>query len=953
MDDRQALQERICQLERQNAELTALLQKHGIIPHTGNTQPQVLEQLPKLNDQGITNPSVTKHSPIAEKVTLFRSLFQGRHDVYARQWRKEDKIGYSPVCRNRWNPALCKKPKMKCADCPCTAYSPYDDSVIREHLSGRQVIGIYTILPGDLCHFLAIDFDEGSWQADVDTIRAVCAELSVPCYVEVSRSGNGAHVWFFFEQAENAAEARRFGSSILDAAMCSRARLSFASYDRMFPNQDTMPKGGIGNLIALPLQQVAARNTGGSLFVDDKYHAYADQWAFLSQVQRVSHEMLIQVTGMVSIPAKASGAVPSTKPWVKESKPDASDFHKCVEVTEADRLYISCERISEKGKAALKRIAAFKNPVFYKQQAMRMPVHQIPRTICCAEFTDQYLCLPRGCRQQVVELIESTGATVRLFDERQHGRRIDISFNGTLRSEQIPAVTALCKFDNGILSATTAFGKTVVAAAVIAEKKVNTLILVNRTQLVAQWKERLEQFLFINESLPEQPRKRGRQKQREVIGRYGAGKDTRSGIIDIAVMQSMGQADEIREWIQDYGMIIVDECHHIPASTFEEVMKAVRSRYTYGLTATPARADGHQPILTMYLGPIRYQVDALEQAMLQPFSHLMVPRFTGAAYISSEGQVLSIASVYQQIVHDDLRNAMIVDDVLSCIKEGRGCLVLTERTEHIHLLAEQIGKVVPRVIALSGSAKPAEKREQLAAIHQIPQNEPFVVCATGKYIGEGFDEPRLDTLFLTMPIAWQGVLTQYAGRLHRLHEGKSEVRIYDYIDNNTEMLARMYAKRLKGYAAIGYQAAMVNEANTTDLIYHSDNYMDAFLADIHHAEKTIIIASPYITNSTIRTLGDALMEARKRRVAITILCKEPTAFSENAQATMQLAIEKLNDLDVTIKQQNSMYSKCAVIDGRIAWYGGINLLGGHGDESMLRIVSRQVAEAIRPQQITD
>lgn len=881
INDRAVLLARIEALEKENAALLLLLEKQGIARHQigESTENQMLSSEESNADQTTdAQPVITRNSPMSEKIALFISLFRGRTDVYARQWRKDEKVGYSPVCANRWNPSVCKKPNMKCADCPNTAYQSFTEQVAMNHLTGKQIIGIYTILPGDLCYFLAIDFDEADWKQDVEALRKVCASEHVPCSVEISRSGNGAHVWFFFDQEENAAQARRFGTRLLDQAMQSRAKLSFASYDRMFPNQDTMPKGGIGNLIALPLQRGAAQTTGGSLFVDEGFVPYSDQWVYLSGVERVPHETVMNAASHV--PDHTMDDAPS-KPWSVKEPLGAADFGESITVTIADRLYISMSGVSQKALATLKKLAAFRNPAFYKQQAMRMPIWNIPRIICCAEFEDEYLCLPRGCSEQVQELCDSLGCQFVCEDERQHGRMIDVCFNGELREEQRPALDALVAHENGILSATTAFGKTVIGAALIAEKKVNTLILVNRTQLVGQWKERLGQFLIINEELPEQPKKRGRKRQREIIGQYGAGKDTRSGIVDVAVMQSIGKPDEIPAWVKEYSMVIVDECHHVPAFSFEQVLKTIPARYTYGLTATPKRADGHQPILNMYLGPVRYQVDALSQALLRPFSHLMIPRFTGAAYKANNGNRISLTGLYQQMLEDDIRNGMIIDDISACIAEGRNCLVLSERTAHIQKLAQQLEGKTPNLFLMLGSASPADKKKQLDALRHTSPDTPLVICATGKYIGEGFDESRLDTLFLTMPISWEGTLAQYVGRLHRRHEGKQEVRVYDYIDNNTEMLARMYNKRLKGYAVIGYQAAAVMSGDASqDMIFNTDSYLDAFVQDLCAAEKSVVIASPYIARSTIHKLQQFITEAIQRRVYITVLCKHPDSFSE-------------------------------------------------------------------------
>lgn len=847
---RLTLQQRIAHLEQENQRLRTLLHQHGIPCDTPDAAPPA--------------NCVTRASDMRDKIALMMALFRGRTDVYAKQWRKEDRIEYSPVCANRWNPAVCGKPKQKCADCQHTAYQPLNEAVLAAHLQGKQVVGIYSMLPGDVCHFLAIDFDAGDWKLDVTALREACREKGVPHTVEVSRSGSGAHVWFFFEQGENAAQARRFGAQLMDAVMRKRAKLSFASYDRMFPNQDTMPKGGIGNLIALPLQKEAAKMHGGSLFVDDAFQPYPDQWVYLSGIQRVTHALLAEIAE-------------SREQSMEKATIQAVDFANPLEILLSDRLYIATDCVPQAALTELKRIAAFPNPAFYKQQAMRMPVWNIPRTICCASFEETHFCLPRGCLPQVRETVTQLGGRVVIQDQRQTGRSIDVQFSGTLREEQKSALKALSTHEDGILSAATAFGKTVVGAALIAEKKVSTLILVNRTQLLAQWKERLSQFLTVNETLPEQPKKRGLQKVREVIGQYGAGRDTRGGVVDVAVMQALGASGQLPAWIREYGMVIVDECHHVPALTFENVLKAIPAKYIYGLTATPKRADGQQPILHMYLGPIRYQVDALTQAMLRPFVHLMIPRFTGAAYVAESG--------------------------------GRVGLTEIER--------------------------------------QMTADAPLLICATGKYIGEGFDESRLDTLFLTMPISWAGTLAQYAGRLHRQHEGKQEVRIYDYIDNNTEMLTRMYNKRLKGYAAIGYQAAAAPSGNAAgNLIYSSGDYWETFLQDISQAEKPIVIASPYIAASTVQKLRDAFREAKARRVALVVLCRNPGEMADTAQSSMRRALEMLREIGAEVRFSKAAYHSYAAFDRRIAWYGGIQLLGVSGENSALRLVSEQMARAV-------
>ena len=938
-------------LRTENAMLRSLLREHGIeIPKAS------IGTFPGKSGSACANRNVSKRSPLADRIDLFLSLFQGRPDVYAHRWESRNgRSGYSPACKNEWQKGVCLKPKGKCADCSHAMYLPYDESAAAEHLSGRCVLGIYPLMQDETCRFLAIDFDEEGWRDDVRMVARACRTHDVPCSIEVSRSGNGAHLWIFFSESVEAAKARALGSVILTLAMREHARLSFKSYDRMFPNQDTMPKGGFGNLIALPLQIAAARH-GGSLFVNDRLEPWPDQWTFLSGVRKLSARQVDEIVARLhtsplgALRSEEDEAATEAPHWRRkeaELKPD--DTPSGVEITLADRLYLPVEGFSNHAQNQLKRLAAFRNPQFYRAQAMRMPVWNIPRVICCAEYYDNTLALPRGCRDEVEDWLQNNHVEVRFQDERGLGRSIDVAFNGMLYEEQADALNALSAHDSGILSATTAFGKTVVGAALIAEKKVNTLILVHRSQLMTQWKERLEQFLTIHEELPQLPKRRGRQKNRELIGLYGANRDTRGGIIDIAMLQSMGRPDEIRPWITEYGMVIVDECHHVPAVSFEQVMKAVQSKYTYGLTATPKRQDGHHPILHMYLGPIRYHVDAKQQALRRPFSHIMIPRFTGTRFrIDTDSRTPAIGQYYEQILRDDLRNDLIVQDVLECVKTGRNCLILSERTEHVRKLSELLRAQGKTVYILLGGQTGAKAKEQLLALKEAPNDAPLIVCATGKYIGEGFDDSRLDTLFLTMPISWQGTLAQYVGRLHRLHEGKREVRVYDYIDNNADMLEKMYHKRLKGYASIGYTVAAGQDAALdSDIIYDQNTFQERFLHDVAHAGESVIIVSPYVTVKRVKWIEEALSQCIRKRVKVTVVTRSPKTLPAASRGAAQTAIEMLRMQQIEVICRGGIHQKYAVIDGSIVWYGSINLLSfGASRESIMRLCSGSLARAL-------
>ena len=937
--------EKLCEINRlraENAMLRALLQAHDIaIPVDDADRAYATTEVSE----------VSKRSPMADKIALFMSLFQGRADVYARRWEgKNGRAGYSPVCGNEWRKDVCIKPKGKCGECCHAAHLPFDENAVAAHLSGSCVLGVYPLLRDETCRFLAIDFDEEYWRDDVRMVADTCGVQAIPCSVEISRSGHGAHLWIFFSETVEAAKARALGSAILTLAMREHAKLSFRSYDRMFPNQDTMPKGGFGNLIALPLQVAAARY-GGSLFVDEALKPYVDQWVYLSKVGKLSASQVDELLSKLHVsPLGALRPEDDEAPWQREpSKLKSDDLPPCVEITLADRLYLPAEGFSNKAQNQIKRLAAFRNPQFYRAQAMRMPVWNLPRVICCAEYCGETLALPRGCLEDVIQWLSKNNVEINIRDGRSPGRSIDVSFNGALLGEQTDALKALSAQDNGILTATTAFGKTVVGAALIAEKKVNTLVLVHRSQLMSQWKERLEQFLTIREELLQLPKRWGRQKQREIVGLYGANRDTRGGIIDIAMLQSMGGADDIKPWIGDYGMVIVDECHHVPAVSFEQVMKAVRSKYVYGLTATPKRQDGHHPILHMYLGPIRYHVDAKQQAMKRPFAHIMIPRFTGTRFqIDENDRTPAIGQYYNQIMRDDLRNDLIIEDVLECLKAGRNCLILSERTEHVRRLTESLRAQGKTVYTLLGGQTGARQREQLQALWDAPEDAPLVVCATGKFIGEGFDDSRLDTLFLTMPISWQGTLAQYVGRLHRLHEGKREVRVYDYIDNHAVMLEKMYSKRLKGYASLGYTVFADQDANlSSEIIYDQNTFQERFLQDIANAKDSVVIVSPFVTVRRVKWIEGALAQCVQKRVKVSVVTRDPTTLPAKSRGAAQTAIQTLRAQRVGVICREGIHQKYAVVDGSVVWYGSINLLSfGASQESVMRLVSSSIARAL-------
>lgn len=734
-----------------------------------------------------------------EKIALFLNHFRTRGDVFPVWWEQphKNRSGYSPACSNEWIKGVCDKPRVKCSECPNQAFLPLDEHAVRTHLEGKQILGVYSIDREDCCRFLAADFDGDGFDRDALAYKSAASEIGVDVAVERSRSGRGAHAWIFFSEPVPAAQARRLGTVILSKVANRNPLMRLESYDRFFPNQDTLPSGGFGNLIALPLQRKVRQN-GNSLFVDEKLQAFDDQWGYLASVRRLSRlelrEILVKAMPPPSLTLNDEAEAELT---VAEQALDPVDlnstvlkFDGTVDIEQTNVLKVNVNEMPARLVKELRRTATFANPKFFELRRMRFSTWGTPRFIFCGEVHPPHeLILPRGVLDKASEVVTKFGGKVVIRDQRPRFKKINIEFKGSLRPQQEQAVADLSKKDFGVLVAPPGAGKTVMGCALIAKRKVPTLILVHRAPLLEQWVERVSEFLGI---------------EPKSIGKITGAKKKQSGVVDIAMLQSLSRMEDLTEFLAPYGLVIVDECHHIPASSFEAVLKQASARYIVGLTATPYRKDGHQRILHMQAGPIRHEMKLAEE---QPLAKRLLVRETAFRMPEKYSERAPIHEVWEELTKDEGRIGLIADDIRACLETNRVPVVISERKAHLESLRAALVGRAPDVDAflLVGESGAKERREIISALKRaIEENRKACLFTTGSLIGEGFDLPRLDTLFLAMPVSFKGKVVQYAGRLHRSHDDKGDVRIYDYLDSSSALAKSMFRKRMIAYRSMGY-----------------------------------------------------------------------------------------------------------------------------------------------------
>ncbi len=912
-----------------------------------------------------------------EHASLLYSYFKGRQDVYS---LRSSKKGYYTQCNNFWKYGICPKrdgTKIKCQDCSSQDYKELKGRVILQHLQGikedcTDVVGLYPLFPDGSCWFLVFDFDNHDenaepskeWQQEVNALREMCSVLGIDSLVERSRSGKGAHVWIFFSDPIQASKARKFGESLLRKGAESVSLKNFTYYDRMMPMQDFLPEGKLGNLIALPLQGRALRN-GNSAFVDESWNTYKDQWKRLRETRRLSEKEVDDLIKLWCpdddamsifqndvVEDTAAGQTPllfGQTPASTNRDFHAEDADGSVKIILSDGIYVNKKGLKNRMQNAIRRIAAYSNPQFFQTLKLGFSTKDTPRIVYNGYDEGDYIVIPRGCYDELISQLSVAGVRYDVVDKRQKGRKIDIHFNGDLYPEQQIAAEKMLYNDIGVLAAATAFGKTVLGAYLIAKKKVNALVLVHNVEIMNNWIKDLSSFLTINEELPTYTTPKGRVKKRSsLIGTFSSQKDSTTGIIDIAMITSLGREDNINELVRNYGMVIVDECHHAAAVTHENVLRAVTARYVYGMSATINRGDKQDKKMFMQLGPIRHRYTAKERAQKQGIGHYIYPRFTRLVDLN-QSEDKNPADYYRLIMQSELRNMQIVSDVIDCVKRGRTPVVMTKYKEHAQKLYDMLQGVADHVFLLQGGKSLKERaaiREQMAAVRA---DESLVLVAIGQYVGEGFNYPRLDTMLLAMPISFEGNVEQHAGRLNRDYEGKKDAIIFDYIDQHVPTLKRMYYKRLRAYKKIGYEVCseVTDKQEVANSIFDSQNYFDVFEKDVVSASKSIVISSPSFSFKKVNWLCAESEHLQLRGVSVVVLTLDPEDYPEDGRDQHKSHIEHLVSSGVNVIPRHKYRERFAIIDKSLVWYGSMTLLSNEkDDDSLMRINNPAVAKEL-------
>ena len=912
-----------------------------------------------------------KKFDVTDKIAsdFFMMFCRGRKDLYDLRYTnpKTGKNGYYTQCFNRWDRGchIQKKDGVRCKDCELRAYKPVTLPLIKAHLNGtdpngNDVVAIYPMLENNLCQLLVFDFDnhakgaeqedyaniDDRWKEEINALRRICKNLDVDAVVERSRSGRGAHLWIFFKEMIPARLARKFGFALLEKGAESVNLKSFKYYDRMIPTQDALPEGGLGNVIALPLQGMALKS-GNSAFVDENWNAYEDQLKVLAGTRRLTRQEIEDYLSLWYSTGFTSEDNGTDAPWDKNSEIEAGGVKGVVRIVLADRIYIDSSGMSNKTKRQLRRMATFSNKQYFQNQAMDMPNYDESRFIYLGSDEGKYIVLPRGLREDILKKFDNAGIRYKIEDKRTQGRELNISFKGELRESQIPAAETMLENETGILHAATAFGKTVVCCDMIARRGISTLILVDRADLMNQWIKRLDEFLDIDEELPEYQTKTGRtRKRKSLIGNLQGAHDTLTGIVDVAMIRSLKKKDGFHPMLKEYAQVYFDECHHAASESAIEVLQEINAKYVYGVTATPKRGDGKEKINEFLLGPIRYRFTAKDRAEEQNIDHLVYPRFTRTVKPHHLSKTPYGNDAYELIRNNDVRDEQIIRDVADCVQAGRTPVVLTKYVDHANKLSERLKKYADRLILLTGANGTKVRRAQVKELNEVDDSDSLILVGTGSLLGEGFDFPRLDTLFMATPVSGENVVEQYVGRLNRDYDGKENVIVYDYVDSHIPKFDKMYAARLKAYKKIGYELCvnMDGEKQKANAIYDIENYAETYWKDLEEANSAVVVSSPRLNNQKVDRIINMLGKRRELGVKVTIVTWHPDAYKYGKDDVRMELMERLRKAGFEIRLVEESCEHYAVIDNEIVWYGSVNLLSKEdAEDNLMRVCSKDIA----------
>ena len=962
-----SLQSRIQALEDENRLLKERLDEAGVSYAdivSGDAEGVVELYEP---DQGAR----IKKFDVTDKIAsdFFMMFCRGRKDLYDLRYTnpKTGKNGYYTQCFNRWDRGchIQKKDGVRCKDCELRAYKPVTLPLIKAHMNGtdpngNDVVAIYPMLENNLCQLLVFDFDnhakgaeqedyaniDDGWKEEINALRRICKNLNVDAMVERSRSGRGAHLWIFFKEMVPARLARKFGFALLEKGAESVNLKSFKYYDRMIPAQDALPEGGLGNVIALPLQGMALKS-GNSAFVDENWNAYEDQLKVLAGTRRLTRQEIEDYLSLWYSTGFTSEDNGTDAPWDKNSEIEAGSVKGVVRIVLADRIYIDSSGMSNKTKRQLRRMATFSNKQYFQNQAMDMPNYDESRFIYLGSDEGKYIVLPRGLREDILKKFDNAGIRYKIEDKRTQGRELNISFKGELRESQIPAAETMLENETGILHAATAFGKTVVCCDMIARRGISTLILVDRADLMNQWIKRLDEFLDIDEELPEYQTKTGRtRKRKSLIGNLQGAHDTLTGIVDVAMIRSLKKKDGFHPMLKEYAQVYFDECHHAASESAIEVLQEINAKYVYGVTATPKRGDGKEKINEFLLGPIRYRFTAKDRAEEQNIDHLVYPRFTRTVKPHHLSKTPYGNDAYELIRNNDVRDEQIIRDVADCVQAGRTPVVLTKYVDHAKKLAERLKTYADRLILLTGANGTKARRAQVKELNEVDDSDSLILVGTGSLLGEGFDFPRLDTLFMATPVSGENVVEQYVGRLNRDYDGKENVIVYDYVDSHIPKFDKMYAARLKAYKKIGYELCvnMDGEKQKANAIYDIENYAETYWKDLEEANSAVVVSSPRLNNQKVDRIINMLGKRRELGVKVTIVTWHPDAYKYGKDDVRMELMERLRKAGFEIRLVEESCEHYAVIDNEIVWYGSVNLLSKEdAEDNLMRVCSKDIA----------